>query len=620
MFSRNEYFKNMLQNMESTFDSLFPLGVIIVAFVGLARSFLSPGDSFIYFDLATVVFLGIIYIGRSYIDIRIKTMIVTCALTFTGLVSFYYYGLTGTGMPVLIISNIVAIIFNTKEQFRINFVISVVGLLAIVFYMDSIQHDIAFNGNYYFNIAIYMLMIQVIKISLVSIKVYLLNNIEALDRNIRENEIMISELAIQNAAIRTNEKEIYNLAFFDQLTGLPKRNLFEKHVSERMKITDEGILMVIDVKEFKLLNSIYGTEVGDQILTLCGKILKNNIADIYACRLNGNEFGLWIEHHDIEFVRRALATLETHFIEETKGIFQYNKIKFHVGYVEYPKDGIEYSELIDKLLLALNYGKTNTATGYVKYESYMEEKLIYENNLKRLIEEAINTQAFQVFYQEKYDSQSCQVIGLEALARWHSDLLGDVSPNEFIPMIVKHNMIESFERIIIEKVFKDYPKLISKYGAINIGINISPDHIMKHYFVEYMERAANTLNVNKSHIVIEITEEVMIKGIKNVEGILTSLRNMGFKISLDDFGSGYSSLNYLARLPFDEIKIDKAFVDEIHNEKVRKVLRTIIELKMIYDVDVIAEGVEHQSQLDDLQSIGCYMIQGYLYSRPKALK
>lgn len=617
MFSRNEYFKNMIYNLDSTFDRIYPMGILFLTIMGMFRSFNAPDDFFYWIDLVMALVLLCCYSFRKSLDTSFKASLSAVMATGIGLLSYHHFGIMGTGIPVLIISNLLMIIFSSRKFFKINLIVSAIGLFVITL-VRSLNDG--FNLMHVYNILLFILLIYILDITLTNIREYLLANIETLDKNVRENETMINELAIQNAAIKSNEKEIYQLAFFDQLTGLAKRNLFEKHVSHRMRQVDRGTMMIVDLKEFKVLNSVYGTEVGDQVLKLVGKVFQEHQSKLYACRLNGNEFALWIEHDDIDFIRNELLLVEQDFRAYANDLFKFNRIRFHVSYVTYPENGQSFSELLNKLIIALNHGKNNESADYIKYESYMEANIQYENKMKRLLEEAILKKSFTVAYQEKYDSKRCEVIGLEALARWQSDSLGFVSPSEFVPMIMKYHMIESFERVIIEKVFEDYKLLIEKYGNISIGINISPDHITAKYFKNYISQAADLYDIDKNNIMLEITEEVMIKGIGHVESVLNNLRQEGFKISLDDFGSGYSSLNYLAKLPFDEIKIDKAFVDQIHIDKVQKVLSTVIELKMIYDVNVIAEGVERQEQLDNLQSIGCYMIQGYLYSKPKPLR
>lgn len=619
MFCKNEYFVNIINKLDDTLDKFYPIGMAFLLVIGIARTITSPSDLFFLVDFLMAFLFLILTINKKNMDVMLKSNIAAVLISLVGIASYINFGIMSTGLPLLILSNLIMIIFSSDRNYFIHFVITSTSVFVYTVMSDLLRMD-AFNSADYFNLILFVLLIEVIRTSLYTIKNYMLSNIEILNKNVHETEIMVNELAIQNAAIKNNEKEIYNLAFIDQLTGLPKRNLFEKHVNTRLNQVEHATMMVIDIKEFKLLNSIYGTEVGDHVLKIIGSVIKDNMDKMYACRLNGNEFAIWLEHGNIELVRKELLKVEVEFREKSKEIFQYNKVRFHISYVTYPDDGSSFKDLLNKSIIALNYGKSNQVFEYIKYESFMMEKLQFENNLKRLLERAILNRSFDVVYQEKYDSKQHKVIGVEALARWKSEELGDISPSVFVPMITKHNMITSFERVIIEKVFGDYNALIQKYGDIKIGINISPDHIVSKYFSDYINEAAVRLGVIKENILLEITEEVMIKGISNVEQVLNELRSKGFKISLDDFGSGYSSLNYLAKLPFDEIKIDKAFIDQINDEKVQTVLKTIIELKMIYNVEVVAEGVEYQEQLDNLQSIGCFMIQGYLYSKPKPLK
>lgn len=622
MFSREDYFHSMLMSFEKFINRLMPYAVLTIFCVGIIRIFLT---SFVYlgfFDLTISFLVGIIWLFREKIKSKVKVYILSFLLALMAFVLFNQYGIDNSiGIIILMMSGILILVFATKKQYQITIFVNVLLLIALYMLQRYMLVLSVHEGRLYLlHIVFYLGFMQIIYSAMLSIKKYIAKNLVNLNKQLIENEAIMKELAIQNAEIKMHEKEIYNLAFYDQLTNLPKRNLIERYVSSRLEYVENGIFILVDLKGFKTINTVYGAKFGDQILQIIGEVTTNAQEDeFYFSRINGNEFGIWIEHKSMDEIRNILNKFDTKLKNEMNALLKHATLKFHTAYSIYPKDSQVFDDLYNKANIALNYGKANHLEGLIAYESFMEDKLLYENQFKTLLEDAISKKAFGLHYQEKYDSKNKCVIGLEALARWESSVLGTVAPNEFIPMISKYEMLETFEQMIIEFVFSDIKIIHQKYGHIKVGINISPDHLISSTFVPFIMKMTAKYEVDPKYIIFEITEEVMINGIKVVEELLNEIRNLGYKISLDDFGSGYSSLNYLARLPFDEIKIDKGFVDEINNEKVQKVLETVIELKQIYQVDVIAEGVEDQEQLKCLQSIGCYTIQGYYYSQPSPL-
>lgn len=622
MFNKDEYFDEMILKLENTFSLLYKVGIFSVFLIGMMKFILRPNDLFVLYDAILLLVFIIIMLKGPSIRMKRKVMYTCSILTFSGLFSYLIYGIEGTGYGVLFIANITAGVFSNRKYFNQIFVTSILGLVAVTVYRELyIGIHTSTLSVYFLQMVILIICIQILRIAVYALRNSLLENIVELDNKLEENQLMLHELKQQNYEIKVNEEEIYQLAYYDQLTGLPMKNLFKINVEERLSKVENATMLLVDIKDFKLLNSVYGSQIGDQLLKIAGDVI--NTVDsplLYACRISGNDFGFWYESNDIVLIEKYLNRLLLEFNVRARKIFMYNKVQFYMSYVQYPSDGKNYIDLYNKAVIALNYSKANKNVELLQFTQEMESALHEENHLKELIEDAIQRRAFDVSYQEKYDSINNHVIGVEALARWYSKDLGHVSPVEFIPIITKYQLIASFERLIIGKVFSDYPRILEKYGDISISINISPEHIILPQFVKYFEDALLLYRINPSLITLEITEEVMINGMDKVRSILDRLKNLGLRISLDDFGTGYSSLNYLSKIPFDEIKIDKTFIDEIEDIRVQTVLKAVIEIKKSYNIQVIAEGVETTSQLKILQDLGCSLIQGYLFSKPKPLK
>ena len=221
-------------------------------------------------------------------------------------------------------------------------------------------------------------------------------------------------------------------------------------------------------------------------------------------------------------------------------------------------------------------------------------------------------------YQAKYDLDGRLIHGFEALARWNSPSLGKVSPELFIPVIHRLNLSIPFTKLVIQKVIEDIPRIDSMYGGHKrISINIPPNFFQFSDAVPFVREILIETGVSAERLTFEITEDLSIEGIAVVKQ-LVELKEMGIKISLDDFGKGYSSLSHLLKLPIQELKIDKCFIDDIHTcEKSFILVKAICEIAKANNFSVVAEGVENYAQVELLQQTSCEQIQGYIYSCPE---
>ncbi|PKA11638.1 histidine kinase, partial [Leptospira meyeri] len=251
----------------------------------------------------------------------------------------------------------------------------------------------------------------------------------------------------------------------------------------------------------------------------------------------------------------------------------------------------------------------------------MESKIEREQKLKNYLEKAINHKNFKIAYQEKVDISSKQTVGLEALARWSLPEFGNISPEEFIPIITKSELIVPFGKCIFEKTISHIPKLLDLYGKkIQISINISPIFFLYPNFNDYIIQYLSEHRINPKNIIFEITEDVFLDEIETIQKIVSELRSNGISVSLDDFGKGYSSLHYMQKIQFDELKIDKSFLDDIANsDRNFLLLESICHLADSLGLKTIAEGIENEEQLQRLKQTSCHVVQGYLYSRPQIL-
>ncbi len=272
--------------------------------------------------------------------------------------------------------------------------------------------------------------------------------------------------------------------------------------------------------------------------------------------------------------------------------------------------------------MALTYAKGPVESNIIAYDKKLETSLKEDSFLRERLEDALYNSKFDVHYQAKVNTKTKEIVSFEALSRWYDTEIGMVSPTVFIPALEEMNRATHFGRIVIERVLAEHKSLCKKYGAhIRVSVNISPSHLIAPGFIEFVENAIEKSGVDPDRIIFEITEDVMIENFERAMAVFEKLRKIGIWISLDDFGSGYSSLNYLAKFDIDELKIDKSFVDQIEvNGKIDSMLEAIMQLALDYNINVVAEGVETPMQYAKLLEIGCDEIQGYYFSRPEPLE
>lgn len=427
--------------------------------------------------------------------------------------------------------------------------------------------------------------------------------------------------AYQN--VISKEEKITYLAYYDQLSGLPNRNMFKEHINKRIRIGNiKAFIILFDIKDFKLINSILGCEFGNKIIGIIGSVLNRfQNDDSFTALLSGDEFAVWIENCDELLIEEKVMKIKKLIIEELRKIDYNQNLYFHISYASYPDDGLDFESCYKKAMIAMNFAKQNGKIKIFKFEQTMEEAIEYDSKLRNYVEIAINEDEFDVYYQNKVSIKANEVVGVEALARWNSKVLGFVSPSVFIPSIDKANLTAKFSKLIIKKVLNDYPRLKEKFKKdITVSINISPLFFFEKDFTKFVTDAVKSSGVNPNNVILEITEDIFINDFDSIKKIISELRSFGIKISLDDFGTGYSSLNYLKNVDFDELKIDKSFIQGVlTDERNSELLKAIDHIARIYDYSVVAEGVETQEQLEKIINSNFDIVQGYIYSRPEPL-
>jgi diguanylate cyclase (GGDEF)-like protein/PAS domain S-box-containing protein len=421
------------------------------------------------------------------------------------------------------------------------------------------------------------------------------------------------------------QREVKYLAYHDTLTSLPNRINLEEYLTQRLFVSQRSgarvALLFIDLDRFKIINDTLGHDVGDGLLVQCAQRMKQALreSDMLA-RVGGDEFVVVIEPVDDDY---AIAQVAQKILElfhtpiETNG--HHLNITLSIGIAISPEDGDDYKTLFKHADVAMYQAKSNGKNTYAFYKKELSVDVHNRLNLEQSLKHSLRDDEIYVVYQPKYDLVTQKVVGLEALARWQSNKLGLVTPDLFIPVAEEMGFILEMGAYIFKNACQDFMefKKVSSSCKI-IAINVSPVQLYQEDIMERFTAIAHEVGIATKHIVLEITEGQVMKNVEQGIKILNRLKAAGFGISIDDFGTGHSSMSYLKRFPIDELKIDKSFVDDLpgsHSDA--SIAKAIITLSKGIGCVTIAEGIENAEQEAFLAKNGCELGQGYYFCKPQ---
>ncbi|TMU87972.1 EAL domain-containing protein [Bacillus sp. BHET2] len=415
---------------------------------------------------------------------------------------------------------------------------------------------------------------------------------------------------------------IHYMALHDQLTGLWNRKALDDHIPIIIHNMEErGVelsLLYLDLDRFKFVNDTLGLKGGDKILkNITERLVSLTNEDCQLYRQGGDEFIFLLKNTNFEETKTKAKETLALFIDPFSIDGQEFYISPSVGISRYPADGYDSNSLIQKAAQALFEVKEKGRGHYRFYQSHMKSSfpnyIIMESHLRRAIEKG----EMYVHYQPQVNLATGSIDSFEALIRWNNRKFGFVSPVQFIPLAEETGLIHQIGEWVLEQVCSQLQKWRNKgYKSVRVAINISPKQFLQEQLVDTIGFYLRTYNIPASCIEIEITEGAM-QDTQQTLKMLKRLKNLGVYISVDDFGTGYSSLNYLKRFPIDILKIDQSFVREIGmNQKDSAITTTIIHLAHSLGLEVIAEGVEREGQVDFLKEANCQKAQGYFFSKP----
>lgn len=421
--------------------------------------------------------------------------------------------------------------------------------------------------------------------------------------------------------VKSQEEELSNIAYRDQLTNLYNRyHLIEFLENQILKYPNKPITLIhIDLKNFKWINELYNHQVGDECIKHFSSALENLLENAkLICRLSGDEFiVIYTMDLSIESVRERFRPIKKYIKD---GFFVNNQIiqlDYKGGIAKYPYHGKTAYELIQFSDIALKESKNHLNQTFSTYNDFM--KLEIEENSKT-INKVINAHEknnYSLFFQPLIDLSNDKIIGFEVLLRLKDLDNKHIPPYQFIPILEENGLIIDLGYWIIEYALENLEKLNKKFNReLIISINISPLQLKSPYFIDNVQRIINKSTIKAEQVELEITESVFIDSYENTYETLSKLRNIGFNISLDDFGTGFSSLSYLTNLPLDTLKIDRSFMNNISDEKNMALFKSIVTIGHNLNLRIIAEGIEHREHLNFAKDFKCNIGQGYYWSKP----
>jgi diguanylate cyclase (GGDEF)-like protein len=423
--------------------------------------------------------------------------------------------------------------------------------------------------------------------------------------------------------LQAAKKRAFFVALHDTLTGLPNRSFFQDQLHRTLVYADrnqqEVAVLFVDLDRFKTINDTLGHPAGDAVLKEAASRLSGMLrrSDVVA-RLGGDEFVVMLQNAQPV---QSVAKVAEKLISEMRrpyvlGGRQY-WLSASVGVAAFPRDGGDPDTLIRNADTAMYYAKTNDKNHYQFFNKHMnaaaEKKLMLETNLRAACERG----DLQIVYQPIIDIDTNQILAAEALLRWRDQELGVVPPSEFIPVAEDTKLIVPMGEWVLRTACKRTKTWHDAGFPIQMMVNLSPVQVQRRTLREFIARCLWDTGLAAHHLELELTESGLMQTEEASIGILRDLKELGIRISLDDFGTGFSSLSYLKRFPLDTVKIDRSFTrDSTIDPDDAAIISAILSIGTQLDLTVIAEGVETNAQRVFLRERGCRVAQGYLFSPP----
>ena len=403
----------------------------------------------------------------------------------------------------------------------------------------------------------------------------------------------------------------------DHLTPLYNRSFFLVYANRLYREHPEKPMdaIILNIERFHILNTLNGRDFGDEVLRRLGSEIEAFLAETEGIggRIEGDHFNIYIAH------REDYQALLNRFQSGLNTSFRNTDIRLRMGVMPWQAD-VEPEEMFDRAWLACNMARSNYKTHYMIYDDELRRRDEFSQRLLNDLGRALAENALEVYYQPKYNVQCDppKLASAEALVRWRHPELGMISPEDFIPLFERSGQISALDNYVWAEAVRQIAAWRDKYGVtLPVSVNLSRVDVFDPKLSDTLDGLVTRYGLDRSDIKLEVTESAYTENADHLIRVIEQLREKGYEIEMDDFGSGYSSLNMLSSMPIDVLKMDIAFIRNIErNEKDFRLVELIVDIARYLKVPVVAEGVETENQLKLLRDAGCDLVQGYYFSRP----
>ncbi|MCL6270462.1 bifunctional diguanylate cyclase/phosphodiesterase [Sansalvadorimonas sp. 2012CJ34-2] len=432
------------------------------------------------------------------------------------------------------------------------------------------------------------------------------------------------ELNETNAKLQKTLEDVEEIAVHDMLTGLLNRRGFtealQDSIARARREKGKTAVLLVDVDRFKVINDSLGRNAGDTLLKEVAERFKNQIRQTdYIARLGADEFAIILNHiadyaDSSKVAQNILDTFKTPLDSPTNDQVMTCSIGISVA----PQDETDPSELLQYADLAMYQAKAGGGNRYNFYTKVLQAEVLNSLNMERDLRRAIQCDELEPYFQPQYDLAKMELIGFEALVRWKHPTRGLLPPVEFIDLAEKTHMIVEIGYVVFERACAQLEQMQQHTkSSLAMSINMSPRQLEDEDLIEKLTSIMDRYNTNPGNLLLEITENVVMSKTAKTLEVLNSIKALGIQIALDDFGTGYSSISYLQEFPFDQIKIDRQFIVNSHqNETDVRLVKLIVGMAETLGLEAVAEGIDNIEQLSKLQELDCSLGQGYLFSKP----
>ena len=432
------------------------------------------------------------------------------------------------------------------------------------------------------------------------------------------------QLESYNRKLMENSEELYKMAHFDSLTGLFNRahlaNTLDNHLQSPKEEDREFCILYLDLDNFKHVNDALGHEIGDKLLCVIAERLTSLIhPGDFVARLGGDEFCVVLNQSNSQPHATVMARAIIHMLEDPIEIEGRRlSVTPSIGITLAPLDGKDSGTLLQNADLAMYKAKSEGKKRYHLFDEQMNKDASSRIALEEELRRAVKNKEFVLYYQPQIDLRTNELMGCEALIRWDHPERGILSPFFFIDALENNGLIIEVGRWVIEEASRQCAEWAAQgMDDLKISVNLSTRQFGDPQLISNIRGAIEQAGISPSQLELEVTESLLATNIDHAIKLLTELQDLGLSIAIDDFGTGYSSLSYLKQLPLDKLKIDRAFVKDIPDDKDdMQITSAIVAMAHSLGLKVVAEGVETSEQDDYLKELTCEFGQGYLYDKP----